>query len=225
LTSLDISSNHYLVGEKGTGMYKTVAASDTDDSDEEEEIMEPEYSGIIALADAIKDMRALLVLSLEGNNIRAAGVKVLAEALAGNQNIKELNISVNNLARGPEAGSTDMSGIVTLAATIKDMRALLSLNISSNKLTRGAVISGREDWGDDDDAFETDVTGITALANGIKDSGGLTSLNLSWNNLKAEGGKTVAEAIKVTNNATGVVFVQFSCPLITGLTAVVYCYP
>jgi hypothetical protein len=40
------------------------------------------------------------------------------------------------------------------------------------------------------------------LAIGIKDNGALTSLNLSSNNLKAEGGKTVAEASKVTDNAT-----------------------
>jgi hypothetical protein len=44
------------------------------------------------------------------------------------------------------------------------------------------------------------------------DKGALTSLNLSSNNLEAEGGKIVAEAIKVTNNAMGVVLVQFACP-------------
>jgi hypothetical protein len=40
----------------------------------------------------------------------------------------------------------------------------------------------------------------------------LTSLNLSSNNLEAEGGKIVAEAIKVTNCAIAVVLVPFSCP-------------
>jgi hypothetical protein len=40
----------------------------------------------------------------------------------------------------------------------------------------------------------------------------LTSLNLSSNNLKAEGGKIVAEAIKVTNNAMAVVLAPISCP-------------
>jgi hypothetical protein len=39
------------------------------------------------------------------------------------------------------------------------------------------------------------------LAVGISDNGALTSLNLSSNRLKAEGGKIVAEAIKVTDNA------------------------
>jgi hypothetical protein len=70
LTSLDISSNR-LVGEKGTGRYKTVAASDSAEyeSDEEEEIMDPEYSGIIALADVIPDMGAMMSLNLADNNI------------------------------------------------------------------------------------------------------------------------------------------------------------
>jgi hypothetical protein len=68
LTSLDISSNN-LVGEKGTGRYKTVDAENSDDTDEEEQIMEPEFSGIIAIANAIPDMRALTSLNLAGNYI------------------------------------------------------------------------------------------------------------------------------------------------------------
>jgi hypothetical protein len=54
--------------------------------------------------------------------------------------------------------------------------------------------------------------GIIALANAIPDMRALTSLNLSLNNLKAEGGKIVAEAVKVTNNAMAVVLAPFSCP-------------
>jgi hypothetical protein len=56
------------------------------------------------------------------------------------------------------------------------------------------------------------TSGPAAIADAIKDMGALTSLNLSSNSLKAEGGKIVAEAIKVTNNAMGVVLVPFSCP-------------
>jgi hypothetical protein len=50
------------------------------------------------------------------------------------------------------------------------------------------------------------------IASDISNKGALTSLNLSSNNLKAEGGKIVAEAIKVTDNAMGVVLVPISCP-------------
>jgi hypothetical protein len=44
------------------------------------------------------------------------------------------------------------------------------------------------------------------------DNRALTSLNLSSNNLKDEGGKIVAEAIKVTDNAMAVVLAPFACP-------------
>jgi hypothetical protein len=47
-----------------------------------------------------------------------------------------------------------------------------------------------------------------------KAKGALTSLNLSSNNLKAEGGKIVAEAIKVTDNAMAVILAPLSCPSI-----------
>jgi hypothetical protein len=55
--------------------------------------------------------------------------------------------------------------------------------------------------------------GIIALANAIPDMGALTSLNLSSNNLKAEGAKLVAEAIKVTNCAIAVVGHHFHAHL------------
>jgi hypothetical protein len=42
-------------------------------------------SGIITLAETIKDNGALLVLSLESNDLYAAGGKALAEGLKGNQ--------------------------------------------------------------------------------------------------------------------------------------------
>jgi hypothetical protein len=60
-----------------------------------------------------------------------------------------------------------------------------------------------------------EADGIAAIAAVIPGMGALTSLDLSSNKLNAEGGKIVAEAIKVTNN----------CQCDGGLTAVVYCYP
>jgi hypothetical protein len=47
--------------------------------------------------------------------------------------------------------------------------------------------------------------GSGVLPYGIPDMAALTSLNFSSNNLQAEGGKIVAEAIKVTNNAMKIV--------------------
>ena len=54
--------------------------------------------------------------------------------------------------------------------------------------------------------------GLITLADAIKGMKALTSLNLSSNDLKAEGAKIVAEAIKVTNRAIAVVLVLFSSP-------------
>jgi hypothetical protein len=60
------------------------------------------------------------------------------------------------------------------------------------------------------------ILGPAAIANAIKDMGALTSLNLSSNDLKAEGGKIVAEAIKVTNCVSAVVWHRFHAHLATG---------
>jgi Leucine-rich repeat (LRR) protein len=80
LKSLDISSNN-LVGKKGTGRYETVDAEYSDESDEEEEIMEPDFSGIIAIANAIPDMGAMTSLNLASNGLGAEGAKIIAAFL------------------------------------------------------------------------------------------------------------------------------------------------
>jgi hypothetical protein len=54
--------------------------------------------------------------------------------------------------------------------------------------------------------------GLITLADAIKGMKALTSLNLSSNDLKAEGAKIVAEAIKVANCAIAVVLVLIACP-------------
>jgi hypothetical protein len=83
--------------------------------------------GIIAVANAISDMGALLVLSLKSNNLRADGGKALAEGLKGNQVITELDIADNNLAnRG-----TDMSGVVALADAIPGMGAISTVIVNT----------------------------------------------------------------------------------------------
>jgi hypothetical protein len=80
LTILDISSN-FLVRERGTGRYETVNAEYSDESDGEEEIMEPDFSGIIAIANAIPDMRALLSLNLSSNDLQAEGAEAIMKSI------------------------------------------------------------------------------------------------------------------------------------------------
>ena len=86
--------------------------------------------GVLAVANAIKNMGALLVLSLNSNSLGPDGGKALAEGLRGNSVIEELNIAHNDLA---DYG-TDMSGVVAIADVIPGMGALSSLNLSSNML-------------------------------------------------------------------------------------------
>jgi hypothetical protein len=91
-------------------------------------------SGVIAIADAISDMRALLVFDISANNIGAPGLKIISEALEGNATMASLNVA-NNAATNPmdKSGRTDdVSGVVALANAIPDMGALATLDISSN---------------------------------------------------------------------------------------------
>jgi hypothetical protein len=122
-----------------------------------------------------------------------------------------------------------------LAGVIKDMGSLTKLDVSNNNLGDLAYPDGwridprsTEDPNEyykyihsdgreqDEDPGEAIVAGIAegaiVLAGAIKGMGALTSLNLSSNNLQAEGGKMVAEAIKVTNCAIAVVLAAFACP-------------
>jgi hypothetical protein len=88
-------------------------------------------SGSAAIADAIKDMEALSVLSLESNRLGPVGGKALAEGLKGNQVITELNIANNSLGYG-DFGS-DMSGVIALADAIPDMGAMSTLTFGDEQ--------------------------------------------------------------------------------------------
>jgi hypothetical protein len=63
-----------------------------------------------------------------------------------------------------------------------------------------------------DSSYGQDMSGVIALADAIPDMGAMTSLNLAANNLRAEGAKIVAEAIKVTKCTSAIVLVPFSRP-------------
>jgi Ran GTPase-activating protein (RanGAP) involved in mRNA processing and transport len=118
LTSLNLSSNS-LTGEYGDEMsgnteLSTVIRYRT--------TLDIPFAGITALANAIPDMGALLVLSLQSNNLCAAGGKALAEGLKANQVITELNIASNRLGYKTlyNTDGIDMSGVIALADVISD---------------------------------------------------------------------------------------------------------
>jgi hypothetical protein len=156
-------------------------------------------AGVIAIADAIPDMGALLHFDISNNNIRAEGGKALVEALKGNQVITTLSIAKNNLSFN-SSGDNDMSGVAALADVISDMGALTKFDISNNSLCAAGAKAlasglkgnhvmteldlagnafGNNGWGG------SDVSGVVALADAIPDMGALTSLNLSSNDIGA----------------------------------------
>jgi Ran GTPase-activating protein (RanGAP) involved in mRNA processing and transport len=99
--------------------------------------------GIIVLANAIPDMRALLVLSLRGNSLATKeGGKALAQALANNSTLKELDVSSNTWQDRYGDLQGDGPGFAQeLAVGIKDNGAMTSLNLASNGLgAEGAKI-------------------------------------------------------------------------------------
>jgi Ran GTPase-activating protein (RanGAP) involved in mRNA processing and transport len=90
-----------------------------------------------AFAPGLSDNGAMTRLDISKNNIRDTGCKALAEALTGNQVMKELNVASNQLTLKADAKSyndLDMSGVTALADAIKDMRALTKLDISNNHI-------------------------------------------------------------------------------------------
>ena len=68
------------------------------------------------------------------NQLYAVGSKAIAEALAGNQVMTELNIAGTDLGK-KDWETTDMSGVIAIGNAIPTMRALTSLDVSSNELT------------------------------------------------------------------------------------------
>jgi hypothetical protein len=107
------------------------------------------------------------------------------------------------------------------------MGALLVLDISNNSIGRRSRDGdGRAPWIATPEGPQAiaeavqshvrdvmyDISMHMTSANICHDKGALTSLNLSSNYLKAEGGKFVAETIKVNDYAIAVILEPVSCP-------------
>jgi hypothetical protein len=192
------------------------------------------FIGIIAFANAIPDMRALSVLSLESNYLYAEGGKALADGLKVNRVITELNISDNHLGKSGRSGRIDISGIIALADVIPDMGALSVLNLAENYLGELVLPEG---WTEDHDEILPSYPhqrrrfvvykhadgreqmgnpgkpeGIIAIANAIPDMGAMTSLNIFGNRLGVEGARHVAVGLRVSKRVVAVVLVPCSCP-------------
>jgi Ran GTPase-activating protein (RanGAP) involved in mRNA processing and transport len=114
--------------------------------------------GIIALANAIPDMGALLVLSLKSNGLlnKESG-RALADALKGNSILTELDVSSNYEKRN--TSSQDGPGFAQeLAVGIRDNGALTQLDISDNELAQGEPI--RDCYGSTT-GYRTETAGVS----------------------------------------------------------------
>jgi Ran GTPase-activating protein (RanGAP) involved in mRNA processing and transport len=169
-------------------------------------------SGIIALADAIPDMRAMTKFNISSNDIRAEGGKALAAGLTGNQVITELNISRINLGRN-SSYKDDTSGVIAIADAIPNMRALSVANIMGNKIGKDQLAKFQEIMrskpnlvslcGIANDATGADLSGLDImdaddaiiLVSELPDKGAMTSLNLASNDFGVEGAKFITAVL------------------------------
>jgi hypothetical protein len=167
-------------------------------------------NGIIAIANAIPDMGALLHFDISDNDIKADGGKALVEALKGNQVITTLSIAKNNLSVN-SSGDNDMSGVVALADAIPGMGALTQLNLANNNLGQLMLPEGwtKEGRGDMSSPFvfkhadgrrqkdnPSEPDGIIAIASAIPDTRAISSVNLLKNGIPMEQAKVLANILK-----------------------------
>jgi Ran GTPase-activating protein (RanGAP) involved in mRNA processing and transport len=149
-------------------------------------------SGIVALADVIAGMGALLSLDISDNHLYVDGIKLLAKALESNQTMTSLNISSNAITYDGKKGGY-ISGVAALADVIPGMGAMTSLDVSNNGLwAEGTKLLAEALKGNkimtelnlsSNYVTEGGLSGVVALADAIPDMGALSSLNLAANRL------------------------------------------
>jgi hypothetical protein len=168
---------------------------------------------LVAFAPGLSNNGALLKLLLEDNKLatKEAG-KTLAEALAGNSALKELDVSSNNWRQGEGEYSPwqgDGPGFAQeLTVGLRDNGALLVLSLNSNSLGPGggktlaeglrgnSVIEELNIADNELTDSGTDMSGVVAIANAIPGMGAMTKFDISNNMLGAAGGKALAVGLK-----------------------------
>jgi hypothetical protein len=234
LTRLDVSSNN-LVGEKGTGRYVTTDPQYSGDEGEEEEIMEPDFSGIFALANAIPNMRALTTLDISSNGLGVPDqlpdgwiYRPHFTKSAIYQHTDERMPLHERMQGHPPTGSK-FRGLDALANAIRDMRALSVVNIMGNLIGKDMLSKLQEIMrskpnlislcGIADDATEADLSGLgvdaddaITLALELPDKRVMTSLNLANNNL---GGWNGEFGSKCQYDTSGIEFLALAWLIMT----------
>jgi hypothetical protein len=196
--------------------------------------------GVIAIANAISNMRAMTSLHVGTNAIpekqmreimaiamRMDSMKILCEVPFKDKSLTELDASGKDLG---------MEGALVVAEYLDSNGALTSLHVGKNSIPEKemreimAIAMHMDSMKilcevpfKDKSLTELDVSGknlgtegLLVVAEYLDGNNALTSLNLSSNNLKAEGATVVVEGIKVANCAIAVVLVCFYAHLTTG---------
>jgi Ran GTPase-activating protein (RanGAP) involved in mRNA processing and transport len=227
MTSINVESNS-IPAEKKEGIYQVVRMNKLNIALSDKSLTELNVSGIgfgvegvKAVAQYISDNGAMTKIDISLNDIRAEAGKALVEGLRGNQLIKQLNFSGNNLGYNSN-GDTDTSGIIAIADVIPGMAALSKFNVSGNDIRSDGAKALAHALQKNSTLTELnlesnnlpypDLSGVIALADVIKDMGAMTSLNLAENYMGADGAKHIAAAIKVIRCVLALILTLFSCP-------------
>jgi hypothetical protein len=138
---------------------------------------------IMLSAEIVNDV-AMLKLDVSNNALCAAGAKVLAETLMGNQVLTEIIMASNFLGKKTphRYGDADISGVAALAGAIPGMGALASLHINDNMLC-GLYFDGSGTY---------NGVGVAALSDLLKDNSVLKELNMSTTYIGPEGAKVLS---------------------------------
>ena len=164
----------------------------------------------IMLKPEIVANKALTSLDISSNRLFAEGAKELADALKNNNIMKELNIARNVLGL-KSSFDYDSSGVMAIRNTISTMGALVKFDISSNDIRRDGAKALAEALTQNQVLKELniasnnlsvnagnnyDMSGVIAISDAIPTMGTLVKFNVSNNDIRAEGGKALAEALK-----------------------------
>jgi hypothetical protein len=167
-------------------------------------------SGIIAIADAIPDMRALTLLNMSANGLKGAEAgKALGDAIAANPVLKDLDISGGEYY--PQ--KCDVAFVQTFSVGLRDNRALSIANVMGNHIGKEMLSKLQEIMrskpnlvslcGIADDATEADLSGLDMdaddaiiLASELPDKRAISSLDLLENDIPMEHAKSLANILK-----------------------------
>jgi Ran GTPase-activating protein (RanGAP) involved in mRNA processing and transport len=176
---------------------------------------EMEMSGVTALANTIKDMRALTILDVSKNNLGWCDVLPKGWSLhPGNGgHARYIHTDGTRAAEDSPPAGGKSSVVIALATSIKDMGALSVVNIMGNAISKEQLSKLQEIMrskpnlislcGIADDATEVDLSGLgmdaddaIILASELPDKRAMIFFDISSNDIKAEGSKALAAVLK-----------------------------